>query len=298
VRRRRPVWVAVAGCVAAVYGAAMLVERRREPHPILQALPSARPAVVAHRGGSGIRPENTLLAFRHAVDLGVDMLEMDLWATRDDVPVVLHDGTVDRTTDGTGHVIDMELEDVRTLDAAYRWTPPGQEATFPHRGTGVRIPTLEEVFEAVPGIPITLEIKQTRPSMVHAVGSLIRRFDRAPRTLVASFDAAVLRELRARFPEVATSASRRETIAFEALHRLRLDALYRPPFDALQVPEQTGALRVVTPRYVRRAHAKNLPVQVWTVNDPADMRRLVAMGVDALITDRPDLAMEVVGAGR
>jgi glycerophosphoryl diester phosphodiesterase len=290
--------VVIATVLLGVYIGAMGVERRRGAHRVHEALPADRPAVVAHRGGALLRPENTMAAFRHAVELGADMLEMDLWTTRDRVPVVLHDGTVDRTTEGTGHVRDMTLAEVRRLDAAYHWSPVGQPDSFPYRGTGERVPTLEEVLEAFPHVPMTLEIKQVDPSMVGAVGGLIRRFERADRTIVASFDGGVLGDFRRRFPEVATSASQREGVAFMALHRLRLDPLHRPAFDVLQVPEERGPVRVVTPRFIRRAHAKNVPVQVWTVNDREDMQRLVAMGVDGIITDRPDVALEVVAAGR
>lgn len=280
--------------VVGTYGAAMMTERRGASHPLLAHLPADRPAVVAHRGGALVRPENTLMAFRQAEHLGVDMLEMDLRATRDGVPVVLHDATVDRTTDGTGAVRQMDLGEVRRLDAAYHWSPPHRPDTFPHRGQGVRIPTLEEVLEAFPAVPMTLEIKQSDPSMVEAVGSMLRRHGRFEDVVVASFDVRVLREMRRRFPGVATSASRHEGMVFLALHHLRLDALYRPPFHVLQVPERQGALPVVSPRLVRRARRKGVPVQVWTVNDPDDMRRLVDMGVQGLITDRPDLAVGVV----
>lgn len=297
-RARRFVLVALALVLVGLYGAAMATERRRDPHPILATLPADRPAVVAHRGGALLRPENTLSAFRHGVELGADMLEMDLRTTRDGVPVILHDPTVDRTTDGSGSVLDMDLSEVRRLDAAYHWSPPGRSDAFPYRGTGARIPTLEEVLEAFPEVPMTLEIKQSEPSMVEPVGALIRRHQRQGRTLVASFDVDVLRAFRRRFPEVATSAARQEGLVLAALHHLRLDPLYRPPFHVLQVPERTGDVQVVTPRYVRRARKKNVPVQVWTVNDVDDMRRLVGMGVQGLITDRPDLALEVAKEAR
>ena len=108
--------------------------------------------VMAHRGGKQLRPENTLIAFRNAVELGVDALELDVHATRDGALVVIHDSTVDRTTDGTGAVSNFTLEEITALDAGYNWSPGADSDDNPYRGTGVTIPTLEEVLSAFPNI--------------------------------------------------------------------------------------------------------------------------------------------------
>jgi glycerophosphoryl diester phosphodiesterase len=296
VRPSRRLWP-FAVVVGGVYLASMATEMRAEPHPLVESLSERRPLVIAHRGGALLWPENTLLAFHNAAALGADMIELDVWASRDGVPMVIHDAAVDRTTDGSGDVREMMACQVRVLDAAHRWSPPGEAGVFPYRGRGVGVPTLEEVFEALPDMPMTVEIKQVEPSMVDEVARLIGRFGRESRTLVASFDAGVLRALRKGYPGIATSAARQEGIAFAAMHRARLDGLYRPPFVALQVPEHAAGQRVVTRRLAERAHAKGLHVHVWTVNDPVDMRRLLDLGVDGIITDRPDLALRELGRG-
>ena len=263
----------------------------REEHP---AIVNNTWTVIAHQGGNHLRPGDTMLSFRHAVELGVDVLEMDVHGTRDNVLVVIHDDTVDRTTDGTGAVSELSLNQIKALDAGYNWPLHEETEEHPYRGAGVTIPTLEEVLEAFPTMPMVIEIKQADPPIVDQFGEMLRRYDRTKNTIVASFHPEVMVEFREKFPEFATAGVEPEIRRFFVLNKLLLGRLYRPPMEAFQVPERFGNLKVITPRFVRVAQSRGLSVQVWTVNTAEDMERIFATGVDGIITDRPDLLIQLV----
>jgi len=262
-------------------------------HPYYTA---ERPAVmvIAHQGGNHLWPDNTLFAFQNALDLGVDVLEMDLHITSDDVLVIIHDETVDRTTDGSGEVEQMTLAEIKALDAGYHWTRD-EGATYPYRGQGIRIPTLEEVFQAFPGQRMTIEIKKTERSMAAPFCAMIRKYNMQERVLVASFHDERMAEFRAECPEVATSSARQETTIFVLLTKVFLGGLVSPEFHSLQVPKESSGITVMTPGFVQAAHARNLKVEPWTINDPEQMKLYLEWGVDGMITDRPDLLLEILG---
>ena len=255
---------------------------------------AGRPLVIAHRGGAGLWPENTLHAFERARALGVDVLETDVRATADGELVLFHDEGVERTTDGAGRVGSLTLAELKRLDAAYRFSPDGGR-TFPLRGSGVTVPTLREVFTALPHMRFNIEPKQGAPAIAAPLCRLIREHGMADRVLVASFTATVIEEFRRECPEVATSAATGEVASFLTLHGAGLAASYSPSMQALQVPERAGALRVLTREFVEAAHGRNLRVHAWTVNAEEDMRRLVEMGVDGIMTDYPDRLLKVLG---
>ncbi len=251
------------------------------PQPMAPVL-AGGPLLVAHRGGAGLAPENTLAAFRQAVERWpVDMMELDVHATADGHCVVIHDPTVDRTTDGQGAVAEMSLAELQALDAGYRFELDGEH---PFRGQGVRIPTLDEVMEALPGMRLTIEVK------AEAVQTLlfdaIRRHGARDRVVAAGIHDRV-RTLFGSY-DGAISASAEMIRTFWVFHWLRL-ARFRPiGADVVQAPEREGRVRVVTPRFIRDLHAQGVPVHVWTVNETEDMHRLLDWGVDGIITDRPD----------
>ncbi len=268
-------------------------------HPVL----SGGPLLIGHRGAAGLVPENTLASFREAAERwAVDMIELDVRASADGECVVIHDATVDRTTDGTGPVSEMTLEALQSLDAGYRFTGP--EGDHPFRDRCVRIPTLREVLKALPAMRFTVEIKSA-----DAPGPMletIREHHAADRVLVAGMSHRHRAPVRS-YPG-AVSAPTRTVQWFYLLHRLGLAWLWPKRADVFQVPElhpwdgseAEGARRIVTPRFVRDAGRKDVPVHIWTVNDATDMARLLDWGVDGLITDRPDRAARVLAqhAGR
>jgi glycerophosphoryl diester phosphodiesterase len=249
--------------------------------------------VIAHRGGRSLGPESTLYTYRKAVKLGVDVLEMDVRSTRDGQLIILHDETVARTTNATGPVENYSLVDLKKLDAAYRWSPDNGRS-FPLRNKGIKIPTLDEVFNAFPQTRINLEIKDARSSTIESLCRLVRDHQMTEKVMVASFDANSLKEFRSLCPQVATSAGASEAMLFYGLQKVYLEAAYSPDAQALQVPETFRDLRIVNRRFIEAAHARNLRVQAWVVNDIDSMKRLLELGVDGIMTDYPQRLLELI----
>ena len=280
------------GLTGALYG--LTPERpdmhARDPHISEDARAAARrPLVMAHRGGAGLWPENTSHAFAGAVALGVDVLEMDLHGTSDGALVIIHDATVDRTTNGAGRVSALTLAELKKLDAGYRWTKDGGR-TFPFRGKGITVPTLREVLDEFPRVRLNIDIKQSQPSLVKSFCRMLRERGTTGRATVASFSAQTIEEFRRECPEVATSASPGEVIALsaelESGQGIAVDKAR--PARIAQVPEYLGGRQWLTAEVVAAAHRSGVEIHVWTVNDEAGMRRMLVAGVDGIMTDYPD----------
>jgi len=255
------------------------------------------PAGFAHRGASAWAPENTLEAFREAVEAGARGLEFDVHMALDGEIVVLHDSTVDRTTDGSGPVDRMPLAELKKLDAGYRFTLDG--ATYPYRGRRVLVPTLAEVFREFPEAVVNFEIKERRTGIEEAVLHEIRKSGAEDRALVAAEKYGVIRRFRkVTGGTIPTAASRFEIGVFYLLSWLRLEHLMRPAYDALQVPVRHRGLEVATRRFLDAAHSRGVRVDVWTVDDPVEMRRLLDLGADGIMSNRPDLLLRVLEARR
>ncbi len=261
------------------------------PRPDQPALAKS-PLLFAHRGGAALWPENTLLAFHNAADLGVDALEMDVHLTADDDLVVIHDSTVDRTTNGNGSVSGMTVSELKKLDAGYRFTPD-DGATHPYRGQGVTIPTLDEVLTAFPDSVINIEIKDDNQHAAERLSQIITAHDAQDRVIVVSFHDKPLAYFRKLQPHVATAAGPGETRTFYILNLLHLWRFHRPHADAYQAPISKGSAHFDTPQFIDHAHRMNQKVQFWTINDADEMRRLLTIGADGIMTDRPDLGMAV-----
>ncbi len=278
-----------------VFVYALLAWRSRPvaAHPYFANMPEV--LVIAHQGGEKLRPDNTMMAFQHAVELGVDVLEMDVHSTQDGVIVVMHDESVDRTTDGSGLIREMTFAELQTLDAAYNWPHNNPEGPRPYRGQDVTVPALAEVFEAFPDMRMNIEIKQAEPSMVQPLCDLLHEYGMEEQVLVVSFHAETTAEFQEKCPGVAVGGTEPDIRTFFILNTLRLGAVFQPTAEAFQVPEYSGGLHVVTERFVRGAHAHNMEVHVWTVDEQEDMERLLALGVDGIITNRPDLLLELLG---
>lgn len=263
-------------------------------HPYFQQL-QQHPLVMAHRGGAALWPENTLFAFDKAVDLGIHVLETEIHSSKEGALVLIHDRTVDRTTNGTGPINAFTLKELKELDAGYNWSSDGGQ-TFPFRGQGITIPTLEEVFTAFPKILFNIDIKQVEPSLVLPLCEMIRGFNMVEKVMVASFNSQTIKQFRLKCPEVATSASRSEISIFFAMNLLFLGSAYRTAAQALQVPEYSMGLHLLTQKFVDTAHKLNLKVHAWTINELADMRRLLELGVDGIITDYPDRLISLLSS--
>src|SRR5215216_3991596 len=252
------------------------------------------PVNLAHRGASALAPENTIEAFRLAVEAGAGGLELDVHMTRDGHIVVIHDATVDRTTNGTGAVSEMTLDELRRLDAGHNFSPDGGP-TRPYRGRGVRVPTLVEVLREFPGVAVNIEIKAGTPGIEETVLGVLREANALGRVLVVSTrHATVKRFRRISGGNVSTGASRWEIGVFYISSKFRLERLVHPAYDALQVPLRHRGIPVVTRRFVQAAHARGVRVDAWTINQADEMRGLLDLGVDVIMTDHPGVLAEVL----
>jgi len=253
-----------------------------------------RPWVIAHQGGYGLWPSNTMFAYENAVDLGVDVLEMDLHSTADGQLVLMHDDTVDRTTDSSGQIRELTLEKIKELDAGYTWTDD-DGATYPFRGQGVTVPTLDEVFSAFPDMIFNIEIKQAEPSITGPFCQKIREYDLANQVFVASFDQEALDEFRLVCPEVATATGETDGIRLLVPSFVWLEAIHTPKAQVAQTPEEYFGMTVLKQRTVDAAHNRGMEIHAWTINETEDMQRLLELGLDGIITDRPDRMLELLG---
>ena len=237
-------------------------------HPFFRGL---RPLVFAHRGGAALAPENTLSAFENGLSLGADGIELDVHASSDGRVVVHHDRMLDRTTKLRGPIERQTADELARAD----------------------VPELATVLRSFPDARVIVEIKVNDADFGRRVVAELRSANAIERTCVGSDGLRALSAVRAEAPALATSAAREEVRW--ALYRSWVGWPPRhPAYQGYQVPERAGAIRVVSPRFVEHAHRAGLAVQVWTVDDEAAARRLLAWGVDALITDRPDLMVPLV----
>jgi glycerophosphoryl diester phosphodiesterase len=241
---------------------------------------SSRTRVIAHRGFSGTAPENTLAAVRAAIRIKADMVEIDVTLTADHHIVVIHDETLDRTTDGKGEVSRFTLAEIQRLDAG-SWFDPAF--------AGEAVPTLDEVLAEVEGrMLLNVEIKSEAVprGVVGGVASAIREHGMADQVVVSSFSPAALSEMHALAPEIRTAVLYNKDV-HEGL-------------DAVEIVTELGATvfnikrQRLTRKMLRRCREHDIPVGIYTVNQPRRMRRLVKKGVDAIFTDHPDRLLEVL----
>ncbi len=246
------------------------------------------PIRFAHRGSRVLWPENTMYAFSKAVeDLHYHYLEIDVRLTSDHIPVVFHDTKLDRTTSGTGKVAEHTLAEIKALDAAHHFDP---ENDYPLRGTGVGISTLEELYGTWPDVRLNIDLKD--PAEEWAVAEVIRAFDAEHRTLIGSFnDRRIARFRRITRGRVAVSAG--PTASASMYIASRTGRTIHRKVQAYQLPFDYRGTRI-DDKLIGAVHRAGAHIHLWTVNDPDDMRRFIDMGVDGIVTDRPDLLNEVM----
>ena len=254
---------------------------------------AGRPLLLAHRGSMSLWPENTIYSFERAASTGADVMEIDVRQTADGEIVVIHDETVDRVTDGTGLVAKHTLDELKSLDFAYRFVKDGDEKPE-LRGQGITIPTLKELFLALPGSYFNIDIKADSKKLTRDLLHLIRSEGRIEKVVIGSFYSNIVELVKKEAPEFATSASAREAWTMFLLNKIGLGRLHRPSGVAYQIPAAHLGMAIVTPSFVRTAHSLGQELHVWTIDDPAEMRRLLKMGVDGIVTNRSDLAVNVI----
>lgn len=261
-------------------------------HPYYAGAPEGRTEIIAHAGGKDLAPENTLVAFALAEKMGADVLEGDVHLTKDGIVVVIHDETIDRTTDKAGRVADMTYAELELADAGAQFAVDGVRL---FAQSGVRVPKLSEALRGHPGRWI-VEIKPDGETAALAVCGVVREAGAEARVLVASFHGRAMAAFRRTCPAVATSLSGPEARNFYILSRVYLGFLARGAGLALQIPEWDGDRRVLDERLLAAARGNGLKVEVWTVNERADMDRLIRLGVDGIMTDRVDRMQEALAA--
>ncbi len=249
---------------------------------------SGEPLVLAHRGASGYAPDHTLPALEMAFEQGADAIEVDVHLSRDGHPVLHHGGDLSENTEGRGPVSDYTLEQLQQFDAGYLFSRDGG-ACYPYRGKGHQITTLAEALTTFPHARFNLDIKERRAA--RPARELIDRQRAGDRVLIASWYSWQRAPALPGYPGP-RSVTLDQMLGFLLLHWTRLDGLWGARIDAMQLPERHWGMRVVTPRLIERAHELGMRVHVWTVDEEADMHRLLNWGVDGIITNKPDLAVK------
>ena len=251
------------------------------------------PRIFAHRGDAAHFPENTLTSFQSAIEIGADVIETDVQRSKDGRFMIFHDDTLDRVTEGRGKIGHYTLQELKRFDAGYRYSADAE--SFPFRGKKIVIPSLEEALREFPQQRFNIDLKADDPSQAGDYCALIRRCNAAKRILTASEFTGNLKAVRRLLPEMATSASHREVARVFFLYRSGL-LFAKKGFaaDVLQIPEFYRSWHVASPGMVRQVRRKGIRVHVWTVNKEADMRRLLDVGVDGIITDDPRLLKKIL----
>jgi glycerophosphoryl diester phosphodiesterase len=250
---------------------------------------SRRPQIFAHRGGCALGPENTIAAFDLGLAAGADGLELDVHLSSDGVVVVHHDETLDRCTSGSGPLAGHTAAELARIDAGFHFARGG---AYPFRGQAIGVPTLADVLRRYRDIPIIIEMKVDSAAMGEAVARVVREADAVDRVCAAGYGARSAAAIRAALPGIAASACHSE-VRLAVYRGLAGWPVRHAPYGAFQVPERSGLIRIVSPRFIREAHGSGVKVQVWTVDEEADMRRLLDWGADALISNCPDLAVQI-----
>jgi glycerophosphoryl diester phosphodiesterase len=257
-----------------------------------------RTLVIAHQGGELLAPSNTMAAFTKAADMGVDVLETDIHITKDGHLVAIHDPTVDRTTNGSGAVADMTLEEIQKLDAGYHFKD--LDGNYSYRNKGVYIPTVDEMFQTFTDLRIEIEIKDDNPperldEIASKLWTLIEKYQMEDKILIASFDQSIMDTFENYATgRVASTAGRAEVKNFVVTHKFFLRNLYIPSVDAFQIPTEDSGFDLTDQRLIDGAHRLGMQIHYWTIDDPVTMKKLIDAGADGILTNRPDLLLDLL----
>jgi glycerophosphoryl diester phosphodiesterase len=260
-----------------------------------------KPRIIGHRGAMGEAPENTLLSFQRAFEDGAKFLELDVQGSKDGEVVIIHDATLERTTNGRGRVNRHSLKELRALDAGYWFTSDGGKS-YPCRGQNITIPTLRGLFSTLPQARIIIEIKQDRPPIVKKVIDTVRRAGNEELVLLATENDQIMNEIRRELQtselSIATGFSYGEVAAFMGWLAGGKTSDYLPSGQAFQIPCEYNGMTLVNELTLRAAHDLGLEMFVWTVNETEQMKRLLKLGVDGIITDYPARLRDLVAEMR
>jgi glycerophosphoryl diester phosphodiesterase len=255
---------------------------------------TGRTLVIPHGGGDGLFPENTLLAFERSMAMGADVVDVDLRLSGDGVVIAFHDPTVDRTTGAQGTVQQMTYDELSQLDAGWAFAPGGASAQHPFRGIGVSIPTLESILQKFPTALLSLDLKDESMAMVKPVCDLLRQYHRFNDVFVGSNSDSQILEFRKLCPDVRTSAIMKDVYASRDA-RASGDTHFVPAVTVDQPPFRVDGREIVDRASLSWSHAHGVAILTWVVNDEADMRLLVGLGVDGIYTSYPDRLLKILG---
>lgn len=250
-----------------------------------------RPLVIPHGGGDALFPEDTLYAYEHSIAMGGDVVDADVQMTADAIPIAFHDATLERTTNGTGKVANKAYSELASLDAGFNFA---QDGTYPFRGLGIRIPTIESLLEKFPHTLITLDLKDLRTAAVQPLCVLLEELHRTRDVYIGVDTAEQVGLFRKLCPDVHTSGTDAERRAMRAA-RAAQDRTFVTT-QLVSQPEFVGSdgTRRITPDYLAFSHSKDIAVLTWVVDNPVDMEDLIKMGVDGIYTRRPDVMVKLL----
>lgn len=264
---------------------------KREKMSSFKSFLDPMPRVIAHRGDSKNYPENTLPAFLSAVRMGIDVIETDVHLSKDGVLVIWHDPTLERNTDGKGTIESHTYEELLKYDAGYTFTKDGGK-TFPFRGKGIKLCTLDEALKACPEERFNVDLKSKNLAIVDEFIRVIRDNKAEGRVVCASFHYKNLKEMRKKAPDIMTSITTAEVVPLVLREKAHLLPSKFKRKIIFQIPRKAG-INIVTPSFVKEMHKRGAVIMVWTINDEESMRELFSMGVDSVMTDDPALVIKV-----
>ena len=249
---------------------------------------------IGHRGASALRPENTLESFKAAFDEHqCDMIEFDVHLSKDLIPIVFHDETLERTTDGKGFVAHQSLQELKSLDAGFNFDPESN-GTFPFRGKGIKIPTLEEVFELFPEKKLAIEIKSVCAQTVDRILKIISKHNAFSRVVVGSLYDPIYQELKQKQNNFKIFSSKREAIRLYLQYRLGINKKLPCPDLVASLPVESKFIDLKKEAWIKWLQNKGITVYYWTVNDPQLMKILSARGADGLMSDNPGIIQAAI----
>jgi glycerophosphoryl diester phosphodiesterase len=248
------------------------------PSPYL----ASPPKVIAHAGGEGLGPENTLLAMRRSMAAGADILDVDVWMSADGIVVARHDRELSTTTDGSGNIDEYTFAELQQLDAAARWTGEAIDEA-------VRIPSLDEILTEFTDVTVSIEIKQTLPSMAVQLCDVLVRTDSVERVYLSANDDDAVYAAQAECPD----ATLITTTYRDLDERRAAQAAGEPWCSVSPIGQPPWAEGRFSRERVAESHARGAAIYTWTIDDPDELRRLAEAGVDGVYTRRPDIARQV-----
>ncbi|SIT67998.1 glycerophosphodiester phosphodiesterase [Edaphobacillus lindanitolerans] len=297
--KKKKVALTVAAAGAAAWAGSRLIARPQTRN-LLPALDYDRPIVLAHRGGAGLAPENTMTAFRTSAELGVHGFEVDVYLTKDEEIIIFHDGDLSRTTDLRGKPGDYTLAELRKADFGHQFSI--SDGTYPFRGRCGGAVTLKELLDEFPHMLVNIDMKDAPDTYEGGIvpSKLWKVIDESgahSRVVVTSFfDSQIDRfNLYAR-NQVALGAGEQEVRRAYLAFASGFGHLYQPGADVVQIPVSSGVFPLDLGPFIRFLGRRNIPVHYWTINDRTEMTRLIRAGAKGIITDRPDIAIEAVSA--